>query len=90
MNKNARTNRRRGRTFSRDIARNLRAAARAQHLSPRDVRRIELDNGMHPGSLFLTFTGLRVMVSHVFVLQDKLGLSVDDLFAGTQYQVTHS
>ena len=90
MNKNARINRRRGRVLSRDIARNLRAAARTQHLRPSDVRRIELDNGMHLGALFLTFTGLRVMVSHVCVLQDKLGLSVDDLFAGTQYQAAHS
>lgn len=90
MNKNARTFRRRGRTLSRDVARNLRAAARTQHLNLRDIRRIERENHMHPGTLLLTFAGLRVMVSHVFVLQSKLGLSVDDVFAGTQYQAANA
>lgn len=86
MNRNVRTNRRRSRAFSRQIAHNLRTAARSQHLTLSDVRSIEQDNHMHPGTLLLTFAGLRVMVTHVLVLQNRLGLSVDDLFADTRHQ----
>ena len=78
-----RINRRQAAASSRIIARNLRAAVRHEGLNARELRSIERRHGIPAGALFLALAGIRLNVTHMYVLQHELGLSVTQVFAGT-------
>jgi len=83
MTKATRTTRRQAAADTRVIACNLRAAARHEGITVRELRAIERRNYIPTGRLLLALAGISLKTSHMFVLQYELGLSVSQVFLGT-------
>jgi len=83
MSKTTRANRRQFNSDTRIIARNLRAAARHDGMTWRELRAVEQRHRIPAGRLLLALAGIRLLASDMILLQFELGLSVSQVFAGT-------
>ena len=68
---------------SRIIAHNLRVALRHEGITLLELRAIERRHGLTPGRLFIALAAGRLMVSHMLTLMFELGITSEQVFAGT-------
>ncbi|MBT2503007.1 hypothetical protein [Curtobacterium sp. ISL-83] len=77
----ARARRRDASQATREVAANIRRRARSRGLDPLSLARTA---GITRWRMFWLWTGVHVMITDMFRAQRALGMTVDDLFAGTR------